>query len=916
MANGATDSNLPGGSRKPPLLSSNSLNGKRVLSYMVLPGIIPEIKNLLKTNFGYLAFLIANIYQMVRILPANHPYTRPENIGRFTIRQVIAVSANHVKLDKNNIDQIVVFGAILTGMVLILAQFISLIFFLLSGTAFAQVPGGLFETPNPQSDIAFFMIREVFGIPEMFGDIERTGMHIGLDLLIGFYNYAILFVAVLVFIYYIITVVGETATTGVPFGQRFSHIYAPFRLVIAIGLLVPLSIQGGAQYYNGAQYIAFYAAKLGSGLATQGWLRFNEVTSETNPLGMEPQLLVAQPNAPDMSGLVESLFLIRACTAAYWTLGDAVLPYILEPNTNRVIGLSPGGADYEYVRDLMWANGEKGHVSLYFGNVEYNSRLSEPEKDPLCGEIKIPIQVDDQGAFDLSGEASPDRMQDIYYRLIHFIYYQEGNFNRFATRLAHEISANRELLDACEIPVHHTVNCEDSYKPSSEFRRFHIDRANLFLDEELQAFFDTVRGQINTTISPAILATGWGGAGIWYNSIAELNGALTTVVVNPPTINKRPRVAEEVLAQKMKKDIAFDDSDVFNPELSGGKEIDLELEESARYVAKVLNEAHKYWRDDRSKSASNFFWDTMIAVFGLNGLYNLRYDDGVDADGNDGRIRSQIHPLAKLSTIGKGLVDSSVENLGRAMGSSFGGGMAGILSAHFSSAAQSAASMFVSIATIGLSVGFILYYILPFLPFMYFFFAVGGWVKGLFEAMVGTPLWALAHLRIDGDGLPGRTAMNGYFLIFEIFLRPILTVFGLIGGLAIFTASATVLNTVFNIAVLNVTGVDIDPNTGGDLYGRAIVDEFFFTVVYAIILYMMAISAFKMITLVPNHILRWIGSSAGSFNDNQEDATAGLTQYAAMGGARIGGQLGQAATQGAGALGEIPGIAGKLANSS
>ncbi len=75
-------------------------------------------------------------------------------------------------------------------------------------------------------------------------------------------------------------------------------------------------------------------------------------------------------------------------------------------------------------------------------------------------------------------------------------------------------------------------------------------------------------------------------------------------------------------------------------------------------------------------------------------------------------------------------------------------------------------------------------------------------------------------------------------------------------------------------------------------------------VVYAIILYMMATASFKMITLVPNNILRWLGQSVGAFNDSAEDPAAGLTQYAAMGGARIGGQLGQAATQGAGAIGQ------------
>ena len=54
------------------------------------------------------------------------------------------------------------------------------------------------------------------------------------------------------------------------------------------------------------------------------------------------------------------------------------------------------------------------------------------------------------------------------------------------------------------------------------------------------------------------------------------------------------------------------------------------------------------------------------------------------------------------------------------------------------------------------------------MPFIYFFFALAGWIKSIFEAVVAMPLRALAHLRIDGEGLPGPGATNGYFLLLEI----------------------------------------------------------------------------------------------------------------------------------------------------
>ena len=245
---------------------------------------------------------------------------------------------------------------------------------------------------------------------------------------------------------------------------------------------------------------------------------------------------------------------------------------------------------------------------------------------------------------------------------------------------------------------------------------------------------------------------------------------------------------------------------------------------------------------------------------------------------------------------------------------------------HLGSALHSISGIFVSLTTIGLAIGFILYYVLPFLPFIYFFFAVGGWVKSIFEAMVGVPLWALAHLRVDGNGFPGDSASNGYFLIFEIFVRPILTVFGLIAGLAIFSAMARTLNGVFDLLIANMSGFECvqdmgggalafgDCTTGTVLYleeKRSIVDEFFYTIIYTIIVYLLATSSFKLIDQIPNSILRWAGAGVQSFGDNRDDPTQGLVQYAAFGGANMAGQVSGALTEGARAGGLAVGGAGR-----
>jgi conjugal transfer/type IV secretion protein DotA/TraY len=250
------------------------------------------------------------------------------------------------------------------------------------------------------------------------------------------------------------------------------------------------------------------------------------------------------------------------------------------------------------------------------------------------------------------------------------------------------------------------------------------------------------------------------------------------------------------------------------------------------------------------------------------------------------RKNANIHPLAQLTAVGKSLVESSIRNLTFAAVAGGGGAIFSTFDKFAGAGGFTIASFMVSIAMITMSTGFVLYYIVPFLPFIYFFFALGGWLKAIFEAMVGAPLWALAHIRIDGNGLPGAAAVNGYFLIFEIFLRPILIIFGMLASISIFAALVAVLNQIWDLVTMNVTGFDIVYETANPGFGavfRQALDEFFFTVIYAIVVYMMGMASFKLIDLIPANILRWMGQSVATENDARENAAESLVSTSQVG---------------------------------
>ncbi len=930
--------------------NTQKINIKSALRYAVLPGIVPRAKTLATSGFGYLSFLFACVYRAVRILPPNHPYTNPANIGKFGIFKVIAAASNNVHLGWRNIDQIVVFLALIAAVAIMVMQFALLILTLFTGKAFAGGGGpgftSMFQTPNPINDIAFLLLDLIFGIPAAAGGIGPglgffgsaaiptgpTPFHEGLHALFNFYNLALLLVGVLIFMYYVIVVVIETAQTGVPFGARFSKLYAPFRLVIAVGLLVPLNWG-----FNGAQYITMYAAKLGSSFATNGWILYNETL--VNPTGGENTELVGRPRAPDVNGLLYFSSVYHACRQIYELNvpaigGSRVRPSVAIAPWVIVNGTAEDFLSYSY--STAKEDFGRSDVEVVLGelNPDRHSAFAGGVR-PYCGKITISLSNENPLAFSAQGGGGTPTgpgpaptssegvraVEEYYFILVQTLFVpHNGPFVQFGERMAYsEISgARRNPCHASDV-LNDAATCgQGSTLPPSTVFDEPIANNLAWNEASMESSYQQYLAGIEEGLSEDLQNRGWGGAGIWYNHIADLNGAFTSAVYATPSIKQFPEVMEYVKSQKQSEDANTDYCTMYEPNMANGTLMDFQTEYDDE-IAIVLNKTYQYnackkpnqqtgtVADAESGGASgcptsyqttalttgtvanaqetNPIIGAMGMIFGINGLFELRSASCWD----NATGRPSINPLAQMSTLGRSLVENAIRSMGAAVGFSFIGGLAGGLNASIGAGLQAASGMFVGIATIGLTAGFILFYILPFLPFIYFFFAVGAWVKSIFEAMVGAPLWALAHLHIEGDGLPGRAAMGGYFLIFEIFLRPICIVFGLIAGMAVFTAMAGILNNIFDLVVLNTSGAvpggsnATIATSAVDSFRRGVIDQFFFTIMYAILLYLMATASFKLIDGIPSNIMRWIGSGVSTFNDNKGDPTSGLTGYAAIG---------------------------------
>ena len=923
---------------------------------------MPRFKQLFASGFGYIAFLIAQIYGMVRLIPADHPYQNPQNIGLFGVRHVIAVAANNLEFKKQNIDQFVIFGAILAALVLLIMQFLMIIIAFLFNPASAQIIAegpSIFVTPNINGDIAFMLLDQVFGIPGLYQSCIATStvcpgalstttpafpypFHIALHEMFRFYSTALLVIGALIFLYFIVVIVLETATTGTPFGQRFQNIWAPVRLVVALGLLVPINYG-----MNSGQYITLYAAKYGSSLATNGWIRYNNTIAANslfagggaNPTG-EKESLIAFPNVPSVAPILQTMSLVHACAFAYWIAdneieasdpmppdsGFYIQPYLVKQpadwmtNMDRRLPLVAGtpysdAVEFYNFSDIVIRFGRDGDVD---GDGAPDDDAASNQKGyivPLCGDVRISAR--DFTSFATGGAPlGAEEVQEFYFDLIKNLWFGGGGTSElveFAQRYgALKINANAAGLSGCDLGnasafLTTGAACTAAAGPTGDWKQGVVEQYQSQVEANLISIWENyISNNTDIEITAEILERGWGGAGIWFNKISQLNGAFADSFQNIPHFDQYPQVMEKVREERRKQDPLVSALEQFEPNLSENQAIP--IQDELLTIASLLNDVFKYWNKEAQDQTTQ---DGLLTGSGLEDGINIIF--GTEALFNMTDENNHVHPLAQLAMLGKGLVEASIRNVAASTVTSGVGGLARAFGNIPAQLGDSFGSFILSTAFIGLTAGIVLYYIVPFLPFVYFYFAVSGWVKSIFEAMVGVPLWALAHLRLDGEGLPGNSASNGYFLILEIFLRPILSVFGLVASIVIFTAQVRVLNFIWQLVTENLAGFNGDPTigvAGKFTFQRSIIDEFFFTVIYAIIVYMMAIAAFKLVDKIPDNILRWTGAGVSSFSDINQDPTEGLTKYAALGGLTAGREI-------AGGVSELgKGIGGNIGNAA
>ncbi|MCY4197138.1 MAG: DotA/TraY family protein [Rhodobacteraceae bacterium] len=360
---------------------------------------------------------------------------------------------------------------------------------------------------------------------------------------------------------------------------------------------------------------------------------------------------------------------------------------------------------------------------------------------------------------------------------------------------------------------------------------------------------------------------GWLGAGAWYMHMSRFANEVMAIVHVQPEAETVDIVAATTLIGKS----ADREATTFWERVWGGSKFSDSLVNRVTYMAKGMTGR----------------WNAAAVVAAQRGApVDSRLIHGVFGDEGGGTPRvsetvrhwislktqdwflpaADADPMAGLAEFGHALL---AWGIGLAAGGAVGG-TAGAFVNLFPVAeiADTLGGIVVVLGGALVVAGAFLAFILPMLPFLLWIAAVTGYFLLVAEAVIAVNLWAIAHLRLDGEGLAGEAARQGYYLVLALTLTPILMVFGFLIGMAIFKVTATLVGIGADVAI---RGLAHDQSWLVWLVGMAVI-----AILLVIVYVVMAERSFSLIAELPGRILCWIGADANvsSKEDDRIRATA------------------------------------------
>lgn len=665
-------------------------------------------------------------------------------------------------------------------------------------------------------------------LDQIFGGLHNTGLDQFGEVMMIF-NVACLSIGGILAAYTIISGTINTAHDGEIMGKKGGGHWLAIRYGIGTALLLPI-LPGG---YCVIQGLVMWCIVQGVGLADQIWTGFNK----------KPQVGISlqYANTAKMSILkvAEDAYLASVCVAARKRALDEA------SKDSDVLQLKE---KYDF-RMLVDADGR----TFYFG--DQKSTLSFLGKSD-CGYVQLPKKIESQtvqtGAAS-NGTGVLGSLDNIF---------KPADLSELDA--SHVMQTAKLVLKMKDLAERTVKNNTTVGKDAKKYYKEILDASNDYM-KNIEKTAKSIVAKKGTTESADGKQYGWILAGASFNSVITNSNKIASFM------NAFPNSASSI---NLDDDRAFAQEAatyMIGNQVLSGKGVQFSSEPGSK---PSLQANEQKFKNDNSTGAK--FTAKLTEIITTVNLYELK---------NDMR-----HPVIILNDMGNRFLSAfavmaiAVPTLAITTGWI---PLVGTAITSFISIAMT--FLFLPLTTL-VAVGFMLAWVLPFIPFMIWLGCVFGYFIQVIIAIFAAPIWCLMHLHPNGDDLTGKGG-NGYTLLMGLLLRPALLVIGFIGAMIVSSVGGEFINKVF-FQIFSYS-----QSEGNGVLGMLSIIAG--GLIYSIVMFTFLKKCFGIIHIIPDEILQWVGGGSGSMGSYASTIKDGAQSGFAAIGTVISG-IGQSAKPGEG----------------
>lgn len=722
-------------------------------------------------------------------------------------------------------------------------------------------------------------LNQIFG--DLFPAANGTSSGDVFSSIVGIFNLLVLVVAGLMFFYNITVGVLQSAHEGQVLGQRWSSLWAPLRVIFAVGMLVPVPSTGG---YNLAQMGVAYIVKGSTNIATTVW-------NSAATLILADGIPITSSNGAIDADMIIRMYENAACvqvadyqlgkvnedvSVGYFDMSTVAPPASFEMSGGRVT-YNATGVDDDFLEDyILLRDRQDGQVTAV-----YNSDTGKYSSIGICGEWRTPEIPDFLQNIEndvLRGD-DPDAATYVSELITLFRDRHAENMKEINDEILDQLSEDghdaapvlKDVFsgEAEDLPII-TADIEAMIlKANSNLTSVYADvRVKAMEEGGVNSAKDRLLAHINGTCiadetgdaaAARCYGEGWLGAGSWYITMARVNGELASLMTAVPTVSSQEFVSYREDAYTAAGGTQSGGGRFWHLFKTHATDEDLStnipLEEfnrlSTRY-ATMIDESTRGLTilgfgidaDDvgaigQEDPADSDNWIKLVKVQRAAEAimrYMIEYID----PGRNGQ-----DPMVGMLELGRQMVEAG-------FGLIIAGGLAATLS-------PTIAAFVVTFASVLFSAGGTMAILVPFLPFFYWILAATGYFLLVIEAIVAVNLFALSHMRLDGEGFSGPGGERGWILLLSLLMTPVLMIFGFIVGMIIFRVTSSLLGAGIVYAASGIAGTSA---------AITVVSAVAFPIMIVVMNVMILERSFSLVSEFPAKVLSWIGGD--TFRDQGE----------------------------------------------